>query len=336
LKAPAPKPKHINLAAMLPHFLLMLLVLLGTVGQAQVRVILDTDIDSDVDDVQALAILHTYHQAGLIKLLGVVVTSDDSYAFACVDALNTYYGQPELPIGFLKKQDSLRNFSKYTRQVAEEFPHTITRVHQTTESATLYRKLLSESPDQSVVLVTIGHLTSLQNLLQSTPDSISALTGRALVKQKVKHWLCMGGQYPAGKEANFYRPDPASTVYCLDVWEQKVVFCGWEVGKEILTGGTYLRSQLPQANPVYRAYQLYNGFAGRPAWDQVAVLLLDEKAEPYFELERNGHVAVAPDGSNVWKAGEKKPGKKHAYVKIRPGTSPDTIARYIDSLVLLK
>lgn len=318
------------------HKLLLILVLLGTFCHAQVRVILDTDIDSDVDDVQALAMLHAYRQAGIIDLLGVVVTSDDSYSFACVDAINTFYGQPYLPIGFLKKQDSLRHFSKYTRQVADEFPHAITRLDQTTEAATLYRKLLAESPDNSVVIVTIGHLTSLQNLLKSTPDTISELTGQELVKRKVKRWLCMGGQYPTGKEANFYRPDPQSTVYCLDVWDQEVVFCGWEVGKEILTGGTYLKSQLSETNPMYRAYQLYNNFAGRPAWDQVAVLLLDETAERYFELDTDGYVEVAPDGSNTWKAGEKKAGKQHAYVKIKQGTSPETIARYMDSLGIPK
>ena len=317
-------------------FLLSLLILSIVECNAQTRVILDADLDSDVDDVQALAMLHTYRQAGQVDLLGVVVTSDDAYSFACADAINTFYGGPGLPIGFLTNQDSLRSFSKYTRQLAQEFPHAITRLDQTTESATLYRKLLAESPDSSVVLVTIGHLTSLQNLLQSSPDAISSLTGQELVKKKVQRWLCMGGQYPAGKEANFYRPDPQSTVYCLDVWEQEGGFCGGEVGKEILTGGTYLRSQLPQDNPVYRAYELYNNFAGRPAWDQVAVLLLDPKSDQFFELDSKGHVEVAPDGSNVWKAGEEKSGKQHAYVKIRQGTPPDTIARYIDSLVIPK
>jgi inosine-uridine nucleoside N-ribohydrolase len=316
--------------------LLLILVLLGSVSHAQVRVILDTDIDSDVDDVQALAMLHTYRQAGLIDLLGVVVTSDDSYSFACVDAINTYYGKPGLPIGFLKNQDSLRHFSKYTRQLADEFPHTITQLDQTIESATLYRKLLAESPDNSVVLVTVGHLTSLQNLLQSPPDTLSTLTGQELVRKKVKRWLCMGGQYPAGKEANFYRPDPQSTVYCLDAWEQEVIFCGWEAGKEIMTGGTYLRSKLSQENPMYRAYQLYNNFAGRPAWDQVAVMLLDKKAGRYFELESNGYVEVAPDGSNTWKMGKKKAGKNHTYVKIRQGISPEIIARSMDDLSIQK
>lgn len=47
----------------------------------------------------------------------------------------------------------------------------------------------------------------------------------------------MGGTYPKGLEANFHRPDPASTVFCIDNWENEVVFCGWELGNKIITGG---------------------------------------------------------------------------------------------------
>ncbi len=311
----------------------MLILLLYSSSQAQVRVILDTDMDSDVDDVQALAMLHAYEQAGLIDLIGVVVTSNDSSSFACADAINTFYGKPDIPIGFLKEQDDLSHFSKYTRQVSKEFPHSLKQIGQTTESARLYRKLLAESPDTSVVIVTIGHLSSLQDLLQSVPDSMSPLSGQQLVRQKVKRWLCMGGTFPQGKEANFYRPDPLSTVYCLEHWDQEVVFCGWEVGKQIITGGDYLKSKLPQKNPVYQAYELYNNFAGRPAWDQVAVVLLDEKAEDYFDFVRQGYVAVSADGSNVW-TGKVPSGKNHAYVRIKDGVAPDSIARYMDDLVV--
>lgn len=131
---------------------------------AQTKVILDTDIDSDVDDVQALAMLHAYQELGMIDLLGVVVTSSDSFSYQCVDAINTFYRRPDIPVGFLKLQETLNNFSKYTKQVSTAFPHDITSTNQTTESARLYRKLLIESEDNSVVIVTIGHLTSLQNL----------------------------------------------------------------------------------------------------------------------------------------------------------------------------
>ncbi|MEO9893936.1 nucleoside hydrolase [Aurantibacter sp.] len=312
-----------------------LLLFLTITCSAQTKVIFDTDIDSDVDDVQALAMLHAYQQLGKIELLGVVVTSNDSYSYQGVDAINTFYNQPDIPIGFLKEQKNLENFSKYTKQVSNSFPKDIHALSQTTESARLYRKLLAESEDNSVVIITVGHLTSFQNLLQSKADDISTLSGKELATKKVKKWLCMGGTYPEGKEANFYRPDPTSTVYCIANWEKEVVFCGWEVGNKIRTGGAYLKSKLNKNNPVYLGYELYNNFAGRPAWDQVAVMLLDdETSSNYFDFNSNGYVSVADDGSNKWNAGEQLPTKKHTIVSIKESVNPDAIARAMDNLIL--
>ncbi|MBC8769528.1 nucleoside hydrolase [Arenibacter sp. BSSL-BM3] len=311
------------------------LILLTIHCTAQTKVILDTDIDSDVDDVQALAMLHSYQKLGKIDLIGVIVTSSDNYSYQCVDAINTFYNQADIPIGFLKQQDNLANFSKYTRQISEEFPHAITSIDQTTEAAELYRKLLHESKDNSVVIVTIGHLTSLQNLLKSEGDEISPLKGKELVNKKVKKWLCMGGTYPKGLEANFHRPDPASTVYCLDNWEKEVIFCGWELGNQIITGGDYLKSKLNTSNPVYRSYELYNNFTGRPAWDQASVILLDkDTSSQFFNLNTNGCVSVKKDGSNEWHFGQSKEGKNHAHISIKENINPEVIAKTMDNLIL--
>lgn len=298
---------------------------------AQQKVILDTDIDSDVDDVQALAALHALEKAQQVEILGIVVTSDDASAASCVDVINTYYGRPDIPVGVLKNQPNLRDFSKYTKTLSAEFPHELTSAQQAQDATLLYRKLLADSPDTSVTIVTIGHLTNFQNLLQSGPDEISALDGTTLAHQKVDKWICMGGQFPEGKEANFYRPDPQSTLYSIEHWKKEVIFCGWEVGNKIMTGGDYLRKRLDEKNPVYRAYALYNNFVGRPSWDQVAVILLTEEASPFFSTEKKGYVHVHPDGSNTWKTGKDK---NHAYIMIKPGIDPTAIARYIDDLVI--
>jgi purine nucleosidase len=306
-------------------------LLLGTsLVQAQrYRVILDTDIDSDVDDVQALAMLHTLADQRSIDLLGVIVTSDDPYAPLCTDAINGYFGRPELPVGFLKNQPELRNHSRYTRQISEEFPHRLGTYQQATEAAELYRKLLSESPDSSVVLVSVGHLTSLMQLLQSPGDQYSPLGGKELVEKKVVRWLCMGGMFPAGKEANFYRPDPASTVYCLRHFPRPVTFAGWEVGNVIKTGGAYLQARLNARSPVYRAYQLYNNFQGRASWDQVAVLLLMPEAIRYLDTVTGGYCDVSEDGSNQWRPG---PVGLHGYVRLKAGADPADMARLMDDM----
>lgn len=275
-------------------------------------VILDTDMDSDVDDVGALAMLHTYERSKKVRLLGVIVTSDEENSAACTSAINTWFGRANLPIG-VSQRDSLKSFSRYTAKIKENYPHGVT--NRTAEEATkVYRRLLASQPDQSVVIITIGHLTSLSRLLGSPADTISALTGEELIAKKVIRWSCMGGQFPAGKEANFYRPDPGSTLYCLTHWKLPVTFAGWEVGDLLVTGGARFKQRCQSASPVYQAYAHFNGFKGRASWDQVAVLEAVEGPGPYFKVEQTGFCKVSADGSNEWR--RSATALRHGYLKI--------------------
>ena len=311
----------------------LFLLLNGGIVTGQTTVILDTDLDSDVDDVQALALLHVLADRGSIDLAGVVVTSRDRYAASCADAINTFYGRPDLPVGFLRHRDSLREDSRYTRHLANDFPHDIRDTSDTEPSVRLYRRLLAGARDSSVVIVTVGHLTAFRDFLLSPADDLSRLSGKELARIKVRKWLCMGGRYPAGKEANFYRPDPRSTAEALAHWEGEVIFSGWELGSLIVTGGQYLRDHLPVDHPVYQAFLHFNGFAGRPAWDQSIVLLLDPVADDFFEYLRGGYVSVNEEGENRW-IPEAFPGKHHAYVLLRPAVKGERIGRYIDDLII--
>lgn len=297
-------------------------------------IILDTDLDSDVDDVQTLSLLHAYQKKGMVQIKGIAVTSRDTLAPLAADAINTFYGFPNIPIGFLTHQDDKKNFSKYTKSIAENFSQDLVSYKKAKETTKMYRKILAKSPDHSVILVTIGHLSGFQALLKSGPDDLSDLSGNELAHKKIKKWICMGGQYPEGREANFYRPDPLSTVYCIENWRNPVVFCGWEVGNQIITGGEYLKQNLPKNSPLYLGFELYNNFSGRPAWDQVAVLMLDKKTSKYFSIDYDGYVEVAKDGSNKWIKGETLKDKKHGIVSIKEGVDPAVIARYIDDLSL--
>jgi len=298
------------------------------VEERPVSVILDTDMDSDVDDAGALAMLHTYERAGKARILGIIVTSDDQYSAACTDAINQFYGRGDLPIG-VSHRDSLKAFSKYTQKIAQAFPHHLASNKSAEDGTLVYRRLLANAPDASVVIVTIGHLTSLSRLLNSPPDVISPLGGMDLVHRKVKQWSCMGGQFPKGKEANFYRPDPASTVTCLAKWTLPVTFAGWEVGNQLVTGGAAFKSRCKPTSPIYRAYEHYNGFNGRASWDQVAILEAVEGPEPYFSVQRDGYCAVLPDGSNEWKAPSKH---NHGYLTLK--APPEMIRNRIEELML--
>jgi purine nucleosidase len=326
-------PVFKNILAMYSRVLFLVLFLFPVAGIAQTRVILDTDMDSDVDDVAALAMLHRMVFEKQVELAGVIVTSDDPYAPLCADAINTYFGNGRIPIGFLKTQPLLVNSSKYTRQLSVSFPHRLKSYKDARESADLYRELLSKAADNSVVIITIGHLSSLESLLKSAPDHYSPLNGKELALRKVSKWLCMGGMFPEGKEANFYRPDLPSTVYCLREWSKPVIFAGWEIGTQIVSGGTDLRQELSAESPVYKALELYNHFAGRPSWDQSAVLLLNPGYEQYFSLVSNGFCLIEGDGSNRWIPGVRS---NQSYVTIKDGVDPKQIAKLIDAMMIKK
>ena len=299
---------------------------LQTIAQP-VKVIFDTDIDSDVDDVGALAMLHTFADHGAVDILGVIVTSDERYAPTCADAINHHFGRPDIPIG-VQKDVSLKEFSKYTKQISKEFAHRLTSYQDAEEATALYRKLLSAQPDSGVVIITVGHLTNLRNLLASEPDQYSKFSGLDLIKKKVKLWSCMGGKFPEGKEANFYRPDPTSTKICVEKWPGQVVFAGWEIGNQIMTGGEYLKKSLSSASPVWRAYQYYNHFEGRQSWDQAAVLYAVSSSEDYWDVHKTGYCAVAEDGSNQW-----IPGKNRQQGFLTEKMNPGEVAKIIDALM---
>jgi inosine-uridine nucleoside N-ribohydrolase len=251
-----------------------------------------------------------------------------------VSALNKHFGRPGLPVGFLKNQREIvhRDQYKYTKQISEEFPHRLKSYNNATDAVELYRKLLNESPDSSVVIITIGHLTTLQGFLKSGPDKVSRLSGLQLADKKVAKWLCMGGLFPSGKEANFFRPDPVSTIYCLEKWQKPVVFAGWEIGKDVITGGQYLKDNISPKSPVYRAYQLYNNFAGRSSWDQVAVFLLSDASNKYFDTVDKGYCRVNNDGSNNWITDKDSPNQE--YLTFKPGADLKELAKDIDDITL--
>src|ERR1700722_7905705 len=265
-----------------------------------IPVILDTDMGSDVDDVGSVAVLHALANRGETKILAMGVCIKNPWTPLCLDALNTYFKRPEIPIGVVKGP-AFKDMSLYAHKIADEFPHALKRAEDAPDAALLYRRVLAEQPDQSVVIVSIGPLTNLRNLLKSGPDKHSPLGGRDLVKQKVRAWVCMGGRFPKGKEFNLECDGPASA-YVVEHWPTPAIFSGNEIGAEILTGPGLKQS--PLTSPVRRCYQLYNGLTNRASYDQTAVLYavrgLDGGLSDLWTIKSGGRLIVNKDGSEAW------------------------------------
>ena len=221
--------------------------------------------------------------------------------------------------------------SRYAQQIAVEFPRKLKSIDDTPDAAAIYRRVLAEADDESVVMVSVGFLSNLRNLLQTEPDALSPLDGHALVAKKVKAWVCMGGQFPEGREACNMRRDAAAAAYAIEHWPGRVVFSGGELGIRIQTGAGL--TKLPADSPVRRAFELFNGITNRASWDQTAVLYaargLDGGLQDVWDLRTQGSVHLDEKTAFVqWRDG---PQRDHAYLVEK--MPPEQVAAMIESLM---
>jgi hypothetical protein len=294
-----------------------------------VKIIFDTDIEDDVDDVGAVAVLHALANRGEADILAMGVSSKHEWSAPCLDALNTYFGRPNIPIGVIKGPGP-KNDSKYCRKIAEEFPHDLKSADDAPDAVTVYRKILAKQADQSVVMVSVGFLTNFANLIRSKADEHSPLSGVELVKQKVRSWVCMGAEYPKGKEWNIY-VDAKSSIEAVKHWPTPIVWSGFEIGVGIQTG-VGLKA-VPQNSPVRRGYEHFNGLTNHPSWDQTAVLYavrgLKGELKDVWNVGSGGYFQIHDDGSNTWVAGAQH---QHFYLIAKMPTIE--VAKQIEALML--
>jgi hypothetical protein len=306
-------------------------------GAEPVRIIFDTDMDSDCDDAGALALLHALGDRGEAEILATVVSSDHPWSGPCVDAINTYFGRPDLPIGAPQGSGRDHQGSRFARRIAEEFPHDLPSETAAPDATQVYRRTLSAQPDHSVVIVTVGDLTNLRYLLESPADEQRSLSGTELVRRKVKRWVCMGSRYPAdrdpGRWGNF-KLDPESTVKAIEGWPASIVFTGGGAFAESLATGRGL-AKAPQDNPVRRVYELY--FGGEPrnrhSADQVAVLIAVRGAGDPWRQVIAGYNQIFPNGTHEWRETPDNP--RHSYVSaLAEKVEPRHVAATIEELML--
>lgn len=282
-------------------------------------VIFDTDIGSDCDDAGALAVLHALADAGELRILGVVFSSGKNrYGVGACDAINTYYGRGDLPLGQYQGTDVGDPRNSYTKQIATDtkrYGHDI--VDKAPDLVATYRSILESQPDGSVTICTVGHPHGLVHLLRDP-------RGKELVRAKVDRWVAMGtGGW------NFQQM--GMSAYCqelLATWPMP--FYMSPAGKAIKTGHRLLPG-VPRTNPVREAYRLWGkGTAitdGRSSWDQVAVLYV---ARPeLFTLQRTGRIERLADGKVVWNSSADRAN----HYLVTPKLPTEEMAKIIEELM---
>ena len=133
----------------------------------------------------------------------------------------------------------------------------------------------------------------------------------------------MGGRYPSGSESNF-NVDPEATRTVVEEWPTPIMFSGYEIGEDVLTGSALWDAG--EENPVRQAYHLWDLYFARrftpefdpstgiwphSSFDQTAVLYAVRGLREYWDARTDGRNVILDDGSNSWQA---SPDADHAYL----------------------
>lgn len=284
-----------------------------TAVASPVKIIMDTDMHTDCDDAGAFAVLHALADRGECEILAAMVSTTDPYSAPTVDAINTYYKRPDIPIGIIR--EGVYRFSKYTKTIATDFQHDWQYEDTSREAVELYREILEKQADSSVVIVTVGYLTNMMRLLK-LPAEEGRPSGEDLIKRKVKKWVCLGGNfigYPAKDDLKLgnvnFQYDAAAAQYAINNWPGELVFVGREVASE--PSGLAIGENLaltPLDNPVREAYKLYfdGSLKNRHVADLVAVLYAVRGLRDYWDIETEGYMDIDPDMTFEWKYDQDK------------------------------
>jgi len=305
----------------------------------QVKIIFDTDLGGDADDLGALVMLHNFIDKGECDLLAVMCWSTEQFAVPAIDAVNRFYNHPDIPIG-TRKGDTYFESSSYSKPVADSFYHKLSQ-KDAPDATLLYRQLLSKSDDKSITIVTVGPLMNIQNLIKSGADSISNLTGKELIDRKVIEFVTMGGHFPSGeKEWNFDGGMPGVTKFVIQNISVPVTFSGFEVGAAIQTGTIF--NDIDTRTPLYVGFMYFSQNApwikeyymgkilDNSSFDQTAILYAVRKGEgTYWDKIEGGYCAPDDIGGNNWIDGA---ATNHSYLKLK--MDPEEMARLIESIML--
>ena len=296
-----------------------------------VPLIFDTDIGNDVDDALALGMIHALQTRGECELLAVTITKDHELAASFTDAVNTFYGRGDIPIGVCRSgvtpaQGKFNGLGSQKDGGKLRYPHDLLSGKDAPDAVTVLRRALANAKDGSVAIAQVGFSTNLANLLDSKADDISPLNGVDLVRKKAKLLSIMAGAFTKipgrngpydHKEYNVVKDIP-SAKKLSDNWPTPIIWSGFEIGLSLPYPheSIELDYNYVEHHPLSEAYVLYNPPPhNRPTWDLTSVLQAVRPNRGYFGISPRGKVTVADDGLTTF---EPTKDGQHQYLTLTP------------------
>lgn len=303
-------------------------------ARAPVKIIFDTDMWSDVDDLFALAMVHALADRGEAELLAVTSSTDDVWTPILLGEINHFYGREDVPVGMVHNgvtgRDTLARFPRLA--CTPSFPEFLagrtrpdgsaalprSRGTKPEDAVRLIRRTLARQSAGSVVLCQVGFSTNLARLLESGPDEFSPLGGIDMVRDKVRFLSVMAGEIADLSGRPLAEPGPEFNLM-LDVeaartlfacWPTPVIASGVEIGASMKICGAGLAhwfDYLPD-HFIIEAYRHVDHIYRPEGWatdrlhdhgtfDLTAVLFAVRPAHGYFGLSPGGRFTVTPAGA---------------------------------------
>lgn len=275
-------------------------------SDGKINVIFDTDMGNDIDDALALDMLFKYMDQDKVNLLAIMNNKESAYSTRFLDIMTTWYGHPHIPIGRIEKGVFIDDYVDYSKNMVEYneqnnlYRYSIQDHESLPQAHELYRKILAEQKDSSVVIISVGFSTNLARLLQSEPDIYSPLTGTELVAKKVTYLSIMGGSFGKNKRAEFnIIHDRPAAQYVIARWPTGLVLSPFEVGAKIIYPATTIEQDFGwiENHPLVDAYKRYRSFPyNRPTWDLTSVYYVVEQQDNLLDISKPGKLTVDDKG----------------------------------------
>lgn len=264
------------------------------VGSSSERfVILDTDCNSDVDDILALRILCQMEYIGSVNILGVNIDSRCDDAVAGVDGFLHYEGIDNMCIGY--ETTGFQTTSNYL-SICKQYPHHYQSNNEAEDSLDFYIRMIDFIPDgMKADIIVDGMLTSVYRALKYYIDN----NNLSEWESKIDTIWVMGGKYQSGKEWNFEH-DPVAASYVLSNAPNRINLLDYNVGNNVISGGNLSTLGLTW-DLCYKCLSVSGATAGRQSWDPLTVLIACDNNPTISGISYiRGTCTVANDGSNTF------------------------------------
>jgi hypothetical protein len=336
------------------------------------KIILDTDMDTDIGDVGAVAVACMLHNLGVIELLGIVVSTNTiDYLPVVVSKICNQYGLGSIPVAKYNSTPQVGGAASTYNQYAaiavdSQWPTSLT-TSNIPDALTTYKAILNAQPvANSVHICAIGGLMAVDQLLT---DSAT------LVSQKIKTLHVSAGRYSKAYGTGTNHPPSFEGTYefnifggkieQIDYWYQPAnrVFQNWptqvnyvdatsfDPGSGIFSGRD-TETKLSANNIVRQCYAQfytkwpYNGPGGTPSigrwiWDQMGLFSLAYDYVGFSKSNPGKNAAQKNDSVNIENPNNKNiftysaTGKDYFYVRDTT-IAGDFYSNIVDSLTLIE